>query len=91
MMNSIPVIPPGGEKAIYIAKYAFTGQKTESKLSFIKESRIVAAPNKTGEWWWGTCDGRDGLFPPTFVTLAQMQPQPGVIPPEEGRQYTCRP
>jgi len=45
-------------KAIYRAKHAFNGNSSQSQLSFIAGSRIIAAPNQLGQWWWGNCNGK---------------------------------
>ena len=37
---------------------------------------MVAKPGQTGAWWWGSCNGRDGWFPPTYVA-----PAPAASPP----------
>jgi len=62
-------------KVTYVAKHAFSGQATQSQLSFAAGARVVAAGNQRGAWWWGCCNGQDGWFPPAYVTLAQQQQQ----------------
>jgi len=49
-------------KAIYQAKHAFNGNSSQSQLSFTAGTRIIAAQNQLGQWWWGNCNGKVSLF-----------------------------
>jgi hypothetical protein len=56
----------------YRAKYAFNGKSNENQLVFSVGALIIARTGQEGKaWWWGSCNGRDGWFPPTYVTPAQ--------------------
>ena len=64
-----------------IAKHAFQGDVRQSQLSFPAGAVIFAKPGQSGAWWWGSCQGREGWFPPTYVQAAapqavQQQPPP---------------
>lgn len=60
---------------MYMTKHAFQGDARQSQLTFPKGATINAKPNQEGAWWWGSCSGREGWFPPAYVT--PMAPQPG--------------
>jgi SH3 domain len=59
------------QAARYVAKHAFQGNVAQSQLSFPAGAIIIARPNQDGAWWWGSCNGREGWFPPTYVGPAQ--------------------
>lgn len=58
----------------YLAKHPFQGDVRQSQLSFAKGAVIIAKPNQTGAWWWGSYNGKEGWFPPAYVTQDQQQP-----------------
>jgi hypothetical protein len=66
----------------YSAKYAFNGNPAQAQLSFPAGASIVARDGQDGKpWYWGNYRGKDGWFPPTYVTkvtipvtVAQLQP-----------------
>ena len=54
---------------MYRAKHAYNGKVESSQLSFAAGAIIVARPGQEGNsWWWGSYNGRDGWFPPAYVT-----------------------
>lgn len=53
---------------IYMAKHAFTGDVRQSQLTFPKGATLNAKPNQSGAWWWGSYNGKEGWFPPAYVT-----------------------
>ena len=58
----------------YLAKHAFAGQAAQSQLTFPKGAVLTAKPGQEGSaWWWGSYNGREGWFPPAYVT-PQAQP-----------------
>lgn len=64
----------------YSAKHPFTGDVRQSQLSFQKGSVITAKPNQQGAWWWGSCNGTEGWFPPAYVTaMPAQQPVPNAF------------
>mmetsp|Transcript_14755 Transcript_14755/g.40767 ORF Transcript_14755/g.40767 Transcript_14755/m.40767 type:complete len:3812 (+) Transcript_14755:277-11712(+) len=65
--------------AQYIAKHAFSGDPAQSQLNLTPGALVVAKPGQTGAWWWGSCNGKDGWFPPTYVA-----PAPSTTPPSGG-------
>ena len=65
----------------YISKHPFQGDPRQSQLSFGPGATILAKPGQGGAWWWGTCQGKEGWFPPTYVTQAPPQAQGGFAPP----------
>ena len=61
----------------YLAKHAFAGQAAQSQLTFPKGAVLTAKPGQEGSaWWWGSYNGREGWFPPAYVT---PQAQPAVF------------
>jgi hypothetical protein len=54
----------------FVAKYAFQGDVGQAQLSFVAGSTIVAKPMQEGAWWWGSLNGKEGWFPPSYVTPA---------------------
>lgn len=58
----------------YLAKHPFQGNVAQSQLSFQPGAVIVARPNQDGAWWWGSCNGKEGWFPPTYVSVAPVVP-----------------
>jgi hypothetical protein len=57
----------------YVTKHAFTGSVAQSQLSFQKGAVITSKPGQEGNaWWWGSCNGREGWFPPAYVTVQQQ-------------------
>ena len=75
---------------MYSAKHPFTGDVRQSQLSFQKGAVIAAKPNQQGAWWWGSYNGQEGWFPPSYVTaLPAQQPAPvafGAPPPQQQQQ-----
>ena len=63
---------------IYLTKHPFQGDARQSQLSFPKGATINAKPNQTGAWWWGSCNGKEGWFPPAYVK--PMAPQVTTAP-----------
>lgn len=51
----------------FVAKHAFQGDARQNQLSFAAGTTILAKPGQTGAWWWGSANGKDGWFPPTYV------------------------
>lgn len=71
----------------YVAKHPYQGEVRQSQLSFPKGATITAKPNQEGAWWWGSCNGKEGWFPPAYVTA--MGPSPQQQPaPAYGNQPT---
>ena len=58
---------------MYSAKHPFTGDVRQSQLSFQKGAVITAKPNQQGAWWWGSYNGQEGWFPPSYVTAMPVQ------------------
>ena len=53
----------------YLAKYPFNGNPAQSQLSFPAGATIIARDGQDGKpWFWGNYMGKDGWFPPTYVT-----------------------
>lgn len=52
----------------YLTKHPFQGDVRQSQISFPKGASITAKPNQTGAWWWGSYNGKEGWFPPAYVT-----------------------
>ena len=63
----------------YVAKHPFQGDVRQAQLSFPQGAMITAKAGQSGAWWWGVVNGKEGWFPPTYVTQApqQQQPPPG--------------
>ena len=64
----------------YVAKHAFRGDPAQSQLSLTPGVTVLAKPHQTGAWWWGSCNGMDGWFPPTYVAQVPAPP-PASNPP----------
>mmetsp|Transcript_10240 Transcript_10240/g.19187 ORF Transcript_10240/g.19187 Transcript_10240/m.19187 type:complete len:195 (-) Transcript_10240:1290-1874(-) len=61
----------------YVAKYPFNGNPAQAQLSFPVGAMIVARDGQEGKpWYWGNYMGRDGWFPPTYVTKMDSAPPP---------------
>ena len=58
---------------MFLAKHPFQGDARQSQLSFPKGATLNARANQTGAWWWGSYNGKEGWFPPTYVQT--MAPQ----------------
>ena len=59
----------------YLAKYAFAGNPAQNQLSFPTGATIIARDGQDGKpWFWGNYMGRDGWFPPTYVTKMTAAP-----------------
>lgn len=58
----------------YFTKHPFQGDVRQSQLTFPKGALITAKPNQTGAWWWGSCNGKEGWFPPAYVTSQAAAP-----------------
>jgi len=54
----------------YVAKHPFNGDDRHSQLSFPQGSLISAKVGQSRAWWWGIYNGKEGWFPPTYVTQA---------------------
>ena len=66
----------------FVAKHPFQGDPKQSQLSFPQGAQLTAKANQVGNsWWWGSYNGREGWFPPAYVSPmagappSQMQPQ----------------
>lgn len=68
--------------SLYLAKHAFQGDIRQAQLSFPKGATITAKPNQDGAWWWGSFQGKEGWFPPAYVTA--MAPQQATPAPAGG-------
>ena len=47
---------------------------------------ISAKPNQEGAWWWGAVNGKEGWFPPTYVSPMAQSPPPQQALPTYGSQ-----
>ena len=61
------------QPAQYLAKHPFQGDPRQSQLSFPAGAPILAKPGQDGAWWWGSCQGKEGWFPPSYVTPAPQR------------------
>ena len=53
----------------YVAKHPFNGNAAQAQLSFPVGATIVASDGQEGKpWYWGNFMGKDGWFPPTYVS-----------------------
>ena len=56
----------------YVAKHPFRGNAAQSQLSFPAGATITARQGQQGNaWWWGSYLGKEGWFPPNYVTPLQ--------------------
>ena len=73
------------------AQYDFTGSAPD-ELSFVKGDKIQVTEVISDEWLRGKLDGREGMFPRTFVELSQqtgMVETSTEIDIKEPKQATC--
>jgi len=62
----------------YVAKHPFQGNPAQSQLTFPKGAAIAARTGQEGKaWWWGSYQGREGWFPPAYVSPVS----PAAAPP----------
>lgn len=53
----------------YVAQYPFNGNPAQAQLSFPAGATLVARDGQEGKpWYWGNYMGKDGWFPPTYVS-----------------------
>jgi hypothetical protein len=64
----------------YVSKHSFQGDVRQAQLSFGPGTVITAKPGQEGAWWWGSCNGKEGWFPPTYVA-PNVAPVPQQGPP----------
>jgi hypothetical protein len=59
-----------------VAKHAFAGDAKQAQISFPQGATLTAKSGQEGNaWWWGSYNGREGWFPPAYVTVApQINP-----------------
>ena len=62
----------------FLAKHPFQGDARQSQLTFPKGAIITSKSNQTGSWWWGSYNGKEGWFPPTYVTPGQGASAPQI-------------
>uniref|UniRef100_A0A8C6WZR4 SH3 domain containing 19 n=1 Tax=Neogobius melanostomus TaxID=47308 RepID=A0A8C6WZR4_9GOBI len=65
LINSFLLLPQSGAEWV-VALYDFSGN-SEQDLSFEKGDRILITKHIDQEWSSGRLDGREGIFPRTFV------------------------
>jgi len=66
------------------ALYDFNAENND-ELTF-SAGNIIEIVAQDGDWWTGTCDGRTGLFPGTYVELVGSSPVArGGPPPARGQ------
>ncbi len=73
----------------YVAKYPFNGNAAQAQLSFPAGAHIVARNGQEGKpWYWGNYMGKDGWFPPTYVTkvTAPAAPTPTMASASQSMQ-----
>jgi hypothetical protein len=74
----------------YVSKHAFQGDIRQAQLSFGPGIVITAKPGQEGAWWWGSCNGKEGWFPPTYVGAPVPQQGPPLNafqgPPQQQQQ-----
>ena len=55
----------------YVAMHNFSGNASESQLTFNKGETVFADAGQSGDWWWGAMSRSgvkvEGWFPPTYV------------------------
>ena len=61
--------PPAEERAIALYNY---GALKPSELT-LREGNTVRVIQKSGEWWFGSVDGREGYFPSNYVELVRTE------------------
>ena len=64
----------------FLAKHPFQGDARQSQISFPKGATLNAKANQTGAWWWGSYNGKEGWFPPTYVTALAAAAPPQAAP-----------
>lgn len=56
------------QPVLYLAKHPFQGNALQSQLTFPKGATIASKSGQGGAWWWGSYNGKEGWFPPGYVT-----------------------
>jgi hypothetical protein len=69
----------------FVSKHAFQGDARQAQLSFGPGTVITAKGGQEGAWWWGSCNMKEGWFPPTYVGPSQA-PAPQQGPPPSAFQ-----
>jgi len=68
----------------FIAKHAFAGDVRQAQISFPQGAILTAKAGQEGNaWWWGSYSGREGWFPPAYVTAAPQQSAAAFSPQNE--------
>ena len=65
----------------FVAKHAFAGDIRQAQISFPQGATLTAKSGQEGNaWWWGSFNGREGWFPPAYVTATSQMTSPAFIP-----------
>jgi len=68
------------QPAAFVSKHGFQGDIRQAQLSFGPGVTIIAKPNQDGAWWWGSCNGKEGWFPPSYVSPAPATQPASFLP-----------
>lgn len=60
--------PPSQKQKVARAQFDFDPRE-DSELGFRKGETIIVTDDSDSNWWQGTCNGRQGLFPAAYVQL----------------------
>ncbi|XP_069671614.1 intersectin-1 isoform X3 [Periplaneta americana] len=77
VQTSAPVEIAEGENEYYVALYPYQSMET-GDLSF-QQGEVVFVVKKEGDWWTGTIEDRQGIFPSNYVQKAQTEPAVATI------------
>jgi len=56
----------------YVAKHLFHDNAAQSQLNFPAGATITSRQGQEGNaWWWGSYLGKEGWYPPNYVTPLQ--------------------
>ena len=65
----------------FVAKHAFAGDVRQAQISFPQGATLTAKSGQEGNaWWWGSFNGREGWFPPAYVTATSQIAAPAFTP-----------
>jgi len=68
---SAPPLPAAAKHPIVTALYD-NEIDADDELPFSKGDKVEVLKTEEGGWWYGRCNGREGLFPVDYVNISEM-------------------
>jgi hypothetical protein len=65
-------MPPAAKKYPIVTAMFDNEIDADDELPFNKGDKVEVLKTEEGGWWYGRCNGKEGLFPVDYVNISEM-------------------